>query len=125
MLRCLTSMETEGFVVIKHRLNSALNLNHGISEQQCVHHHKQHEAKYTLKTLNLFYVGAYFLLSPGNGKSGARLKCPVRKIHTVPMMNREMAAQKHTLSTIFPIKTQLSISLSWKESEQKLKFKWA
>lgn len=52
MLRCLTSMETESFVVIKHRLNSALNLNHGISEQHCVHHHKQHEAKYTLKTLN-------------------------------------------------------------------------
>lgn len=51
MLRCLTSMETERFVVITHRLYSALNLNHGVSEH-CVRHHKQHEAKYTLKTLN-------------------------------------------------------------------------
>lgn len=60
-------------------------------------------------------LGTYFLSSPGNGKSGARLKCPIKKIATVPMMKRRMAAQKHTLSIIFPIRTQFSISFSWKK----------
>lgn len=65
-----------------------------------------------------FHSGTYFLFCPGKGKSGARLKCPMRKIATVPMMKSKMAAQKHTLSIIFPIRTQFSISFIWREKKK-------